>query len=748
MPIRSRRRGRRRVPVVLQATRFDCGPACLAAVLAALGRPLSVADLRESLDPGRDGISALELRDEARRRGVDCRGRRVPARSEVLARLPLPFLAHWEGDHYIVVTRVAARRIVVMDPAVGRRSLTHAEYFAGASGVVLTFHGTTVPQPPRPAHRRVVPSALRSIVAPTLRANPGALAILGVTSLLLLAVGLIVPGLTAEVVATFVASRIGPAGGFAPLVVPAVGVVVGATVLTLARGLAAAWLQHRIGESLTRTFLGRLLAAPLQFVERRGPGDLVTRIMAVDQLRDALATRLVGALLDTVVGPVYLVVITVAEPRLGLVTAALGAAELIALGALARRGRRLWREQLLAQARSSSWLIEVTNGLAWVKGAGAERVVEDRAQALRERQLTALHQAGRNDALAEAVASAVRIAGPLVLLLTAAASAPAGTAAAAAAAGPETGRVVALAALAVAALVPLGSMATHLRELSESASVLDHLQDIAEAPVESAPGRLAIDRLGGAITVDRLGFRFTHRGPWIVDDMSFHVPPGAKLAIVGPSGSGKSTLAKLLVGLYQPTTGSVAVDGVGLDSLDLASVRRLLGVVWQEPQLFSGTVRDNITLRVPGASPDAVREAARLAGIEQDIAAMPMGFDTRLGPSGEGLSGGQRQRLALARALVDRPAVLILDEATSHLDTPTEALVEQNLRAIGVTRIVVAHRLSTVQDADLILVLAGGRIVERGTHHDLVDHGGEYARMVMALSRSVGGRRTTPLPGR
>jgi len=155
-----------------------------------------------------------------------------------------------------------------------------------------------------------------------------------------------------------------------------------------------------------------------------------------------------------------------------------------------------------------------------------------------------------------------------------------------------------------------------------------------------------------------------------------------------------------------------------------------MGVVWQDPLLFSGTIRDNIALRVPDAPLHAVREAARLAAVDADVSAMPMGYDTVLGPSGEGLSGGQRQRLALARALVGRPAVLVLDEATSHLDTPTEALIEQNLRAIGVTRVVIAHRLSTVQDADLILVLAAGRVVEQGTHRELVERGGEYARMV------------------
>ncbi|GIH27750.1 peptidase C39 [Acrocarpospora phusangensis] len=700
----------RRAPVVLQSTRFDCGPACLASVLAAFGRPVPIADIRESLDPGRDGISALELRDEARRHGLDCRGRQLEPNAEALARLPLPFVAHWESDHYVVVTRVRNDGVELMDPAIGRRRLDHAEFLSSTTGIVLTFGIAD-----RPAPRPAAPSVLRSIIVPAVLANRGALTLLLLTSLLLLVAGLAVPVLTAQAVDAFVGG-----GGLSWLIAPVVGLFVAAGVFELARGMAAASMQYRIGGRLNTAFLDRFLAAPLQFVERRGPGELISRIMAADVLRDALATRLVGALLDAVVGVVYLVIVLVAAPLLGMVTLALGVAQLVALGALAVRGRRLRREELLADARSNSWLMEVANGLAWVKGAGAEHIVGAKAIQLHARRLAALHKAARNGAVAEAAASAVRIGGPLVLLITAGSSAST----------ESPGRIVALAALAAAALGPLGAIATHLREFYEIGSVLDHLQDLAEAPVESPQGKSAVERLRGEVTVRGLSFRHTHRDPWTVDDLSFHVPPGTKLAIVGPSGSGKSTLAKLLVGLYKPTQGSVSVDGTDIAALDLPSVRRLMGVVWQDPLLFSGTVQENITLRVPDATPEAVREAARLAGIDTDIAAMPMGYETILGPSGDGLSGGQRQRLALARALVGRPAVLLLDEATSHLDTPTEALVERNLRATGVTRIVIAHRLSTVRDADLILVMSEGCVIEHGTHQDLIDYGGAYARMV------------------
>jgi len=734
---------RRRVPTVHQSTRYDCGPACLSAVLAAFGRRVSLPALRASLDPGRDGISALELRDEAIAHGLDCRGRRA-ADIAALTRLPLPLVAHWESDHYVVVTAVASKHVEVMDPAIGRRRIPHAEYLAATNGIVLMFAATPEPgpqsgPPTTPTGGHPARSVVRSVVVPCLLADRAALARLAVTSLLLLGLGLVVPLLTARVVDAFVArggASSSPASSSpASLALVAGGVLAATAILTQARGLATTLLQRRIGERLTTTLFERMLRAPLQFIERRGPGELVGRIQSGDVLRDALANRLIGAVLDGAVGVVYLGVVLVAAPAAGLVTAALAVVQVAALGVLGRRGRMLRREELVAQAKYGSWVYEAASTIAWVKGSGAEDVIGARAARLRGRQLDALHRAGRNDALAQAVASAVRTAGPLVLLVAVTATA----------AGASVGRAVALAALAAAAAVPLGNIAVNLRELYEIGSVLDHLQDLVNAPAESGSevpagpeGGRRIDRLDGTVTATDLCFRFTHRDPWVVERMSFHVPRGAKLAIVGPSGSGKSTLAKLLVGLYPPTSGTVAVDGHDLRTLDLPAVRRLIGVVWQEPQLFSGTIWENVSLRDPGAAPAEVQEALRLAAIDEEIAAMPLGYATGLGPSGEGLSGGQRQRLGLARALVGRPALLVLDEATSHLDAPAEARVEQNLRSAGVTRIVIAHRLSTVQDADLILVVVGGRLVERGTHEELLARGEVYPAMVRAQQSGPG----------
>jgi ATP-binding cassette subfamily B protein len=218
--------------------------------------------------------------------------------------------------------------------------------------------------------------------------------------------------------------------------------------------------------------------------------------------------------------------------------------------------------------------------------------------------------------------------------------------------------------------------------------------------------------------------------------LSQKIDAGLKVAIVGRSGSGKSTLARLIVGLYTPSSGRILFDGTDLAGLDLQAVREQIGVVTQEAHIFGTSIRNNISLGAPSISPDDVVEACQLAEIHDEILDMPMGYELLLTDGGASLSGGQRQRIALARALIRRPSILLLDEATSDLDSLTEARIMVNLMSLDCTRIVIAHRLSTIVDSDLILVLDKGRIVESGTHRELINRNATYAELIAAQSIS------------
>jgi len=289
---------------------------------------------------------------------------------------------------------------------------------------------------------------------------------------------------------------------------------------------------------------------------------------------------------------------------------------------------------------------------------------------------------------------------------------------------------LALNAIATAFLTPLSSLISNGQHVQLVGAHLERLTDVLTAePEQLLQGVQPAPLLTGHITLSKVHFRYDPNAPEVLNNISLTIEPGQKTALVGQSGSGKSTLAKLLLGLYLPTEGEILYDGFSLQTLNWRTLRSQFGIVLQEPFLFSGSIRQNITVNNPSLSLEQVQTAAKLAAIHDDIMQFPMGYETRISEGGNGLSGGQRQRVAIARALAHQPAILLMDEATSHLDSVTESLVERNLSQLSCTRIVIAHRLSTVRNADIIFVLEKGEIVERGSHQTLLEQQGYYTAL-------------------
>lgn len=707
----------RQVPVVLQMTTTQCGAACLTMVLNYFGRATSIAEISDQMDVGRDGTTVLAIAQSARHYGLQAHAYR--AETEMLSALPLPAILHWNFAHFVVLESWTSKGAVIIDPANGRRPVSSEEFDRSFTGVLLTLTPDTTFQPKRQMRSIAVwQQQIYRLLVTSGAWRTGLRALLATLAVQALAVAF--PLLTKVMVDQILPQR---QIALIPLLLGGiVAVVLMQMIVGYLRQLMLIRLQADVDTGLMGDFLEHLLALPYRFYQQRTSGDLLMRLSSNTVMRELLTTQTISAMMDGILVITFLVILLVQAPSFGFVTLGIGLVQVLLLLASTSRMHDLAQRHLSTHAETQAYLVEALAGINMVKATGAETRVLERWSGLHHKALAVTLDKQRLAALVTTLLNGLQIAAPLVLLLVGAQQVLDGSL--------SLGAMLALNTLAMGFLTPLDALVASGQQLQSVGAHLSRMADVLEAERETS-GTVA-PNLSGKINLDKVSFQYDRHSEPVLRDISVQIEPGQKVAIVGRSGSGKSTLARLLLGLHQPTSGELRFDNVPLDQLDRHALRRQMGVVMQEVFLFSGSIRQNIAFGQDDISFEELLETTRLACIDRDIAHMPMDFETMVAEGGAGLSGGQRQRLALARALARKPAVLLLDEATSHLDTTTEQQIEQNLRTLGCTQIVIAHRLSTIRQADLILVMDGGRIVERGTHAELLAQAGVYAALLPA----------------
>ncbi|MEU8196738.1 peptidase domain-containing ABC transporter [Microbispora amethystogenes] len=712
---------RTRVPLLFQDSMTECGAACLAMVLGAHGHHTTVRALADEMGIGRDGGTALSLIRAARRRGLTARAFSLPA--DAIRHVPLPAVAHWESRHFVVVEALGRGRVTIADPGTGRHRIDEEEFAGSFSGVVLVFEPG-----PEFARGRFGHARSRSwlqFIRTAFAARRPLVALLALLSAVTQAFGLVLPVLTGLIVDRVVLA--GERDLITALGAGLLAVFAAHTAVGVLRAFTLAALRVRADADLLEITATRLLAAPFRFFAGRTSVDLSNKVMGTVLIREIVIGQALLAVFDGPLALGYLVTVAVRSPLTGACLLAFAAAQVALLLATRRHVSDLARREADTRSDVQGRLVEVVRGIESIKASGSEPRVRHRWTKLLAVYVGRAGRSSRAQGLQQAVFDALRFTAPLVLVWVGAGQVVGGE--------MSLGEMLALQALAAVALSLLSSLIGGLQALQAARPYVDRLADVWEAEAEPVPPDAVTAEVSGRVSAEGVGFRYTAEAPWVVRDVSVEVAPGRKLALVGRSGSGKTTLARVLLGLFAPTEGEIRYDGLPASRFDPGALRRQFAVVPQEPVLFTGTIAENIALNAPGAPAEEIAEAARLACVHDDIMAMPMGYGTLLAEGG-GLSGGQRQRIALARALLSRPRLLLLDEATSHLDTATEAAIEANLAGLDMTRIVIAHRLSTVLDADLILVLEAGRVVEAGAHADLLRAGGPYARLAGGSARS------------
>ena len=715
--------GRIRTPTVLQMEATECGAACLAILLRHFGRVVPLLELRQVCGVTRDGSDAASLLRAGKLYGLEGKGYRMDLTA--LRQQKPPLILFWEFNHFLVFEGFQGQRVAINDPASGPRLVSLEAFSAGFTGVVLqllpgpTFRrGGRVPNP-----WRLVGSRLRQEWRPALFS-------------LLAGLLLILPQLAMPV---FTQIYIDDVWGSAlrQWLKP----MLWAMAITIALQAVGNQLQllgnrHLSRRLETRGALGferHVLALPDGFFRQRYAGDVSQRQMLNRQVAEFISQRLLPLLSGVLLLVLYLLLTLAYSPLLGLVVTLTTALNALMVMISLRQQRDATLQLQKDSGKAEGTLMAALYEIDMVKSTSIEGDVLQRFDGHQRKVQSFLHQLSLRQAalgLVPTLLNQLNTLGVLfvgfLLVLDGRLTLGMLLAAQQVAAGlkGEVDRLVAF----VADLPEIETAVLRLQD------VLDNPQDpllLTVTPPSLPPWPKDRDQLSGQVDIEDLTYSFAPVRPPLIQGLSVSITPGMRVALVGASGSGKSTLARLIAGLLQPSSGAIRFDGYPITAIPRPVAVASLAMVQQEIAIYGMSIRDNLCLWRDHLTDEQLLKACCDAQLMEVIESLPDGLNSCLSEGGRNLSGGQRQRLELARALLQDPTILILDEATSALDAETEQRVEEALRRRACTQIVVAHRLSTVRDADLILVLEQGHVVQRGRHDALIsDPKGAYARLL------------------
>jgi ATP-binding cassette subfamily B protein RaxB len=685
--------------MIIQSEAAECGLASLAIVSRAHGLQLSLAELRQRFPLSLKGAKLNQIIHIAQALGLSTRALRLEM--ENLGKLQLPCILHWDLNHFVVLAKVGRSKVTILDPAIGEKKLSFSEVSKHFTGVALELTPSHEFKP-RKAAPTVSIRQLTGRVTGVWRA---------LAQILLLSVALQVFVVLAPFFMQWVVDQVLVSADKDLLTV--LGLGFGLTLLLqisigVLRGWSVIYLSSRLGLQWMGNVFAHALRLPLDFFEKRHLGDITSRMGSVQAIQRTLTTSFIEALIDGLMALVTFGLMLFYSWKLALVTL-LAVALYACIRTVAYRPLRDGTEQqLVAAAKQQTHLLESLRGMQSVKVAGAE----------------GLRRSTYDNLMVNTVNQDVRIArmglgfnGASQLVF-----------------GVERIAVIWIGALlALQNVFSVGMLIAYLAYKDQFAQRMvalidkfiefrmlrlhgERLADIVLTPPEDAEFRPELPAPEEAsIEVENLSFRYADGEPWVLQGCSLRIEPGEAVAIVGASGCGKTTLVKLLLGLLKPNEGSIRIGGHDLHKVGPGNIRKIVGAVMQDDQLFGGSIADNISFFDPQMDQAKVEHAAKLAAIHQEVMAMPMGYHSLIGDMGSSLSGGQKQRVILARALYREPKLLFLDEATSHLDVGNEQLVNVAVKQLDVTKVIVAHRPETIASADRVLVIAGGKIVHSYT---------------------------------
>lgn len=694
---------------------IDSGLVCLVMLSRLHGMPADPEQLKHHYGQSGNNFTESDILRGAKSIGL--KAKVISSSQERLSKTQFPVIARHTDGHYFVLAQLAEDKVLIQDPLnQGPESLGLEEFQERWNGqlILITRRAGILSELKKFDFTWFIPSILKykKLLLEVLLA-----------SFFIQIFALITPLFFQVVIDKVLVHR-----GLTTLDVLAFGLLVVFLFDVILNALRTYVFSHttsRIDVTLGADLFRHLLRLPLSYFEARRVGDTVARVRELDSIRNFITGSALTLVIDLLFTVVFFAVMYLYSPTLTYVV--LGAIPFYILLAffITPVLRARLHEKFNRGAENQAFLVESINGVETIKAGAVEPQYQRRWEEQLAGYVKASFKANNLGNIASQVASFINKVTVLLILWIGARLVINGDL--------SVGQLVAFNMLAGRVSGPILRLVQLWQEFQQAGISVQRLGDILNAQPEPAysPGRASLPDLAGRVTFEGVTFRYRPDGPEILRNVSLHVPAGKVIGIVGRSGSGKSTLTKLIQRLYVPQSGRVLVDGVDLAMVDTVWLRRNIGVVLQENFLFNRSIRENIALSDPAMPMERIVEAAKMAGAHEFILELPEGYDNEVGEHGCNLSGGQRQRIAIARALITNPRILIFDEVTSALDYESEHIIHQNMRHIckGRTVFIIAHRLSAVRAADNIVVVDKGQIVEGGTHNELMEKQGYYAKL-------------------
>ena len=707
------------VPTILQMEATECGAASLGMILAYYGRWLPLEVLRQECGVTRDGSNADNILKAARRQG--CVAKAFAGRSSALRKKEFPLILFWEFNHFLVMEGFQGDTVYLNDPAMGRRTVSWEEFQESYTGVYMKI--TPGEEFKKEGERYSVVKA----IAAKLMEDKWALAFLMVLGACMVLPGLAVP-VMGQIFIDDIFSLKHPEW-IKKLLAAMFGTMVLLGIMTAMRATALTYWQKKLTLADSSGFFWHVLRLPVAFFQQRYAADIASRIQFNEMNAEVLSNQAATAVLDLLIALFYLALLFQYSVPLTLIGVSVSVVNIAVLLYMRRRQTdltmRIQQDEAKAYGVLMSGIMMIENikatgseGELFAKWSGYSAKATVATQEMKmwtlKVKLLPLLLGGLNSALIMAVGGFTIMEGMMTAGVYMAFN-----------------NLIARFQEPVQKLLMLGDT---LRNVEMQMQRLDDVKryktDSLNYPDANQTVTFTGNRLSGEITMKDVSFGYSPLDPPLLEHFDLHLEPGRWAAVVGASGSGKSTLAKIVAGLYEEWSGDVLFDGVKRREIPRPVIVNSLAAVDQDVFQITGTVRDNITMFDKSIPPADIVQAAQDACIHEDILKLTGGYEAAVAEGGLNFSGGQRQRLEIARALAANPSILILDEATSAIDPVTEQKCLENIRRRGCTCLIVAHRLSTIRDADEIIVLEKGKVAERGTHRELIQHDGPYRRLI------------------